>query len=43
METTANMSNTMNGNIEEMMRDYEKQGLLHEMFVRQARKTPDKV
>ena len=37
------MSTTMNGNIEEMMTDYEKQGLLHEMFLRQAQKTPNKV
>ena len=33
----------MNGNIDEVMKNYEKQGLLHEMFVKQAHKTPDKV
>ena len=37
------MGTTVNGNIDEVMKNYEKLGLLHEMFVRQAHKTPDKV
>ncbi len=34
---------TMNGELDDVMKDYEKQGLLHEMFEAQARATPDKV
>ena len=37
------MGTTINGNIDEVMKNYEKQGLLHEMFVKQVHKTPDKV
>ena len=37
------MGTTVNGNIHEVMKNYEKLGLLHEMFVKQALETPDKV
>ena len=37
------MGTTMKNDLDDVMRNYEKEGLLHEMFKRQAQKTPNKV
>ncbi len=37
------MSSTLNGSLDDVLGDYEKHGALHDMFVRQALKTPDQV